>query len=805
MTTSRSPGPSSRSSDLRSRRAGLGPRRAGLGPRRAGLAALLAMGAACHAATPRPETRAPAPATAPAPAVAPDPFAALDLGFERDAAVSGWVLDRSDYAVTFDGAVAFEGAHSLALAHDGKHTTGRVHVALPLEAVRGRRVTARAHVRTRGVTRGGAGLLLAAERGIDTLVRRQTPADGQVRGDQEWTTIELALDVPAEADEARLVLDHAGNGTAWFDAIELSVGEPALPLRARLEGTILDDAGQPAKGATLVLFSMLGERTALATDAAGRFSVDLAPGPYMASAGADAAVSATMVEAAAGTNPPLELRLERGPQLVRGVVRDDAGAPFPGVLAMVVTAEELVFPARTDAAGRFTVAAPAGPLAIVALEGPAGQSVMQPIADPKAELEAVLPRGTGASPAALTFIDQHHVPLRTVEPGSGTDDLAGLDATLAGASVVGLGEATHGTREFFQLKHRLLEHLVEQHGFSVFALEASRAECRAIDRYVQTGEGDPRAALAGIHFWTWNTEEVLALVEWMRRYNASHPRKLRFVGFDVQTSETAAAGVLAFLEQVDPAAPEREVVAAFTRPWNAEAFRELDEAARAETLAALERLAARLERQRKAFTAATSPDAFADAHEDVVQLQQYVRLIGASSDATFTARDGAMADNVLHLAERYGKGTKAVLWAHNGHISREWGEVDVMGRYLAKALGPRYVAVGFAFDRGGFQAHGIEGEQMTGVREHRVGPAKGDDIEAALRDGGPALFALPLRELPKKGPAAQWLRAPRPMRQIGAAFLQDDLSARVIEPVPDRFDVLVFVEETTRARPLVRR
>jgi erythromycin esterase len=786
---------------------GLRSRSVALRPRLARLAGLLTLVAACHAggAGGGRGTAAPATAGAPAPRSAPDPFAGLDLGFERDRASSGWVLDRTDYVVTLDDAVAFEGTHSLALAHDGRHRGGRVQLALPLDAVRGHRVQARARVRTRGVTRGGAGLMLVADRGIDTLARRQSPGPARVRGDSEWTVIELALDVPADADEALVVLDHAGNGTAWFDGIELSVDETSTPLPARVEGTVVDATGKPVPGATLMVFSMLGERTPLLTDAEGRFSTQLAAGPYMVGAGAEAGVTATMIETAPGTNPSLELRLERGPQVVRGVVRDDAGAPFPGAIAMVVTAEELVFPTRTDAEGRFTVTAPAGPLVMVAFEGPDGQSVMQPIADPQAEVSAVLPRTSGASPAALEWIGKHHVPLRTVEPGSGTGDLAGLDAAFAGARVVGLGEATHGTREFFQLKHRLLEYLVERHGYTVFGLEASRAECRAIDRYVQTGEGDPRAALEGIHFWTWNTEEVLALVEWMRAYNATHDRKLHFVGFDVQTSETAASNVLAFLERVDPAASEREAVAPFAHPWNAETFAELGPSARGEVIAALDRLAARFARERKAWTAATSSVAFADAHEDAVQLQQYVRLIQANGDAVWTARDRAMADNVLHATERYGKGTKAVLWAHNGHISREWAELDVMGRFLSRALGQRYVAVGFAFDRGGFQANGMDGEEMTGLREHRVGSAKAGDFEAALRDGGPALFALPLRDLPKRGPAAQWLRAPRPMRQIGAAFIQDDLSARVIEPVPERFDVMVFVEETTRARPLGRR
>ena len=75
-------------------------------------------------------------------------------------------------------------------------------------------------------------------------------------------------------------------------------------------------------------------------------------------------------------------------------------------------------------------------------------------------------------------------------------------------------------------------------------------------------------------------------------------------------------------------------------------------------------------------------------------------------------------------------------------------------------------------------------------------------LEAALRQAGSPLFALDLRTLPKKGEVAQWMRAPLPMRQIGAGFSDDDQTARAVEPVPDRFDVLLFVEQTTRARPI---
>ncbi len=760
----------------------------------------LALVTACHAA---PASSAP-PTTAGVAAPA-DPFSALDLGFEYDPASRGWQLDRSDYPATIDDTHAFEGARSLMLVHDGVHTRGRVRTSLPIEAVRGRQVRVRVRVRTEGVSRGGVGVLLSAERGLDTLARRQTPAPAQVRGTSEWTAVELALDVPTAAQDVRLVLEHSGNGTAWFDAVELELADVPPPLSPALaEGTVRDEAGAPVAGATVVFFTMSGEHSTLTTDATGHFALETAAGPHTAGVSGEAGVASTMVELAAGSNPLLDLRVSRGSLPIQGRVHDEHGAPFAGALAVVLTADERIYPAITDAEGRFSLALPPSVPALIVLEGPAGQRVMQPIEDPAAEVSAVLPRGGGASEAAIEWIRRHHIPLRTTEPRSGIEDLAGLDAAVAKATVVGLGEATHGTREFFQLKHRMLEYLVERHGFTVFGIEASRTECRAIDRYIQTGEGDPKEALEGIYFWTWNTEEVLDLIEWMRHYNATHRTALHFVGFDMQSPEVAARNVTAYLDELVPHVPEREAIASFGRPWNEEAFAELSPGAREALDVALTRLAARFDEHRAAWIEATSAEAFANALEDLVQVRQVLTMRSASELESFSVRDRAMADNVLHIAARYGKDTKAVLWAHNGHVARAWSQIDVMGKHLGQALGERYVSVGFAFDRGGFQALAIAGEQMDGLREHQVGSAGKDDIEAALRDGGPSLFALPLRELPATGAAAQWLRAPRPMRQIGAAFDKDDLSARVIEPVPDRFDVLMFVEETTRARPIRR-
>ncbi len=118
-----------------------------------------------------------------------------------------------------------------------------------------------------------------------------------------------------------------------------------------------------------------------------------------------------------------------------------------------------------------------------------------------------------------------------LEAGGGRDDLAALARMWAGVDVLGLGESTHGTREFFTLKHRLLEFLVLDLGLQVVAMETSESAATVVDDYIETGVGDAAAALAGLGFWTWNTREVLAMIEWLRRHNQQVPaeRRVRFV------------------------------------------------------------------------------------------------------------------------------------------------------------------------------------------------------------------------------------------------------------------------------------
>jgi erythromycin esterase-like protein len=163
----------------------------------------------------------------------------------------------------------------------------------------------------------------------------------------------------------------------------------------------------------------------------------------------------------------------------------------------------------------------------------------------------------GQSDPAVEWIRANAIRLSTLEAGHGFADMQALKSLIGNARIVSLGEATHGTREFFQLKHRMLELLATEMGFTIFSIEANMPEAYRLNDYVLNGTGDPAELLRGMYFWTWNTEEVLEMIRWMRAFNASGRGRVQFSGFDMQTHTVALDIVQQFVRRYDSATSRR--------------------------------------------------------------------------------------------------------------------------------------------------------------------------------------------------------------------------------------------------------
>jgi erythromycin esterase len=154
-------------------------------------------------------------------------------------------------------------------------------------------------------------------------------------------------------------------------------------------------------------------------------------------------------------------------------------------------------------------------------------------ASSKAEVSVTAPYNTKQIAEQIKWLEKHAMPLKTTDPTASLHDLSPLKDMIGSATIVGLGEATHGAHEVFTMKHRIVNYLVVGMGFNALVLEEGWDKALGLDRYVLTGKGDPSQYLSP----EINTKEIIDLLQWIRQYNADpkHKSKIRIIGMDIQT------------------------------------------------------------------------------------------------------------------------------------------------------------------------------------------------------------------------------------------------------------------------------
>jgi erythromycin esterase len=396
-------------------------------------------------------------------------------------------------------------------------------------------------------------------------------------------------------------------------------------------------------------------------------------------------------------------------------------------------------------------------------------------------------------------------PLTSLVAGSGSEDLAALGKALDGVRVVGLGEATHGTREFFQLKHRLFEYLVTELGYSVLAMEASESAAPAVDAFVRDGVGDAASVVAGLGFWTWRTEEVVALVEWMRSYNSGRPaaEQIGFVGIDPQRCAASVSVVREFLSE---SVPDR--LAAFD-----EGFSFLADA-QPGSAPDPSRLVVREAEQLIAFLAAKGADEEVLRHARILEragdLVCRAKEHKDPAETLFAVRDAYLAEAVVRLADE-DPSRRIAVWAHNGHLaaSRQSAELRPMGQHLRERFGAEYYALALLFGSGAFRARRLRPGPWPGPMD---GPIVANSIdrggfnalEGQLAAATPADHFLNLRgtdDAPQ--PVKTWLTEPQMFRSFGAYIQRWTYKLQFAPTVlTHEYDGLAYVAKSTPSIPL---
>jgi erythromycin esterase len=375
------------------------------------------------------------------------------------------------------------------------------------------------------------------------------------------------------------------------------------------------------------------------------------------------------------------------------------------------------------------------------------------------------------------------------------------------ARIVAIGEATHGTSEFHLLRHRLVQYLVEHLDFRLIGIEAGWPECLDLNRYIVDGEGEPAAALASNGFWIWDVREFRAFIDWLRRYNHNRDRdqRVHLFGFDAITGRTATDIIWNLLDRVDPDHSRatnslRQDLSKLT-PWLPPRDEEEPEA----ISTALADLAHHISTHEDRYRPLVSAEEWQNALQAIANLNHVnIRRRSEEGVVHFNLRDRDMAANMAWRLDQSPRGTKAVLLAHNGHVTRDSRgmfdpSVVTMGQCLAEQFGNDYLSVGMMFGQGSFQAIVDIETGNPRLDEVSVDAPPDGSLDAALMEAttAPALL-LDTRELTPDLRA--WLEGPLVTREAGAGFEGEPETHSTIHPA-SRHDLLAFVRHTTRANP----
>ncbi|GEM48313.1 erythromycin esterase family protein [Deinococcus cellulosilyticus] len=368
-----------------------------------------------------------------------------------------------------------------------------------------------------------------------------------------------------------------------------------------------------------------------------------------------------------------------------------------------------------------------------------------------------------------------------------------LNALLDGARVVGMGEGSHGTHEHFQLKLQLLKHLVEHHGFTVFAIEADLDDTYTIEQYVQGKGGSAEMATRSFDFWIWNTFEMQALLQWIHDHNQKRGTRpaVHVVGFDLQDP----LGSLQLLSQWEGQLPEpvkaalRELLSTPADQWH------ITQASAPEMRKHMQELSN--------WAASLNP-----LGEETPYLQLLVRSIlqgvelqSSSGLMTSQLRDRFMAENVRWVQDRLYPDQKMMLWAHNLHIAKAQVQnsgVVPMGQHLAEQLGDQYRAWGLTFPRGSIRV--LDG-QMQKVAHLQLPPVPADSLSALMAPPVGWVTGLNVQQAAQNRALLEWLADHGTVQTSGHLAYPDMASWSQINLVA-AFDAVFSTEKSTPARAL---
>ena len=411
---------------------------------------------------------------------------------------------------------------------------------------------------------------------------------------------------------------------------------------------------------------------------------------------------------------------------------------------------------------------------------------------------------------------------QVVEPFDSVDQLplAALLERIGDRRLVLLGEASHGSSEFYRARQRITRALIEDKGFDFVAIEGDWPDVARIDHYVRDAEYPPSEWTAFARFpqWMWRNKDVQGFVDWLREHNGDPTPRARVAvyGLDLYSLYQSIAAVLSYLEEIDPQA------AAFARqrydglasfmPDPADYGRQAESESESESavsceLAVLEVLS-HLEAQQHHYLE-HGDERFLDAVQNarlVVSAEAYYRAMYTDAHNLWNLRDTHMFDTLTALLAHHGEGCRGVVWAHNSHIgdarateSARSGELN-LGQLCRERFGEEVYLIGFGTNTGTVAA---ASDWDAPMEVKPLNPVLAESYEWLCHNTGLAGFLLPLTQ-GSDPQVRHGLSQQRLARAIGVIYRPDtERASHYFETeLPRQFDEYIWVERSYAITPL---
>lgn len=392
------------------------------------------------------------------------------------------------------------------------------------------------------------------------------------------------------------------------------------------------------------------------------------------------------------------------------------------------------------------------------------------------------PRLTEPTLEELAWLKRYIYPLKTFEPNTvANQDLKVLKQLIGDAEVVALGEVSHGSSEVFKMKHRIIKYLAKNENFDTFSIEANMPESYRLNEYIIEGKGNPTELIKGMQLWTWSTQEVLNMVEWMKTHNKSK-QKIQFTGFDMQSFFGPLQELeLAFQVEGDilqNISKLKKELVAVTDQTNVSLLSNVSP----EKIKIISSL---INSIKESISTSELPKLKKE------WLLQNTRILEQLLDNNSISRDKYMAENLLWIKAQNRK-SKIALWAHNGHIKKSGHS---MGKYLSDSLTNNYLTIGFSFHKGNYTAVGDNG--LTNYKAQDAYLGTYEYFFNAIKE---PVFILDLRAAKQDNSKnGEWLLQNSEFRTVGSTKMEYEFTQTKL--IND-FDLIIFINESSHSKLL---